>query len=114
MAFMRDKGAVTKLFGELAERYSQRNGGYTRVLKVGLRHGDCAPMSLIEFVDAEQAPAERPSPRRSWYRRRPLPRQSRPQRRRPRRRKIIPRGRQEAEGGFCRGEGKEVSPPPKL
>ncbi len=60
MAFMRNKGAVTKLFGELAGRYSQRNGGYTRVLKVGLRHGDCAPMSLIEFVDAEQAPTEKP------------------------------------------------------
>ncbi len=50
MAFMRNKGTVTKLFGEIAERYSQRNGGYTRVLKIGLRNGDCAPMSLIEFV----------------------------------------------------------------
>jgi large subunit ribosomal protein L17 len=60
MAFMRNKGAVTKLFGEVAERYSQRNGGYTRVLKIGLRHGDCAPMSLIEFVEDKEAPTEKP------------------------------------------------------
>ena len=60
MAFMRNKGAVTKLFGEIAERYSQRNGGYTRVLKLGLRHGDCAPMSLIEFVEGKEAPTEKP------------------------------------------------------
>lgn len=64
MAFMRNKGAVTKLFDEVAERYKERSGGYTRVLKVGLRHGDCAPMSLIEFVDAEQAPAEKAKPKK--------------------------------------------------
>ena len=60
MAFMRNKGAVTKLFGEVAERYSQRNGGFTRVLKIGLRHGDCAPMSLIEFVEGNEVPTDKP------------------------------------------------------
>ena len=62
MAFMRNKGAVTKLFGEVAERYRERNGGYTRVLKIGPRHGDCAPMSFIELVEGKEteAPTEKP------------------------------------------------------
>ena len=44
---------VTKLFDVLAKRYEKRNGGYTRVLKNGLRHGDCAPMAIIELVDRD-------------------------------------------------------------
>ena len=42
--------AIQKLFKELAPKYSDRNGGYTRVLKTGPRRGDSAPMALIEFV----------------------------------------------------------------
>ena len=55
MAFMRRKDVVTKLFTEIAPQYAERNGGYTRVLKVGPRPGDSAPMSLIELVK-ESAP----------------------------------------------------------
>jgi large subunit ribosomal protein L17 len=62
MAFMRSKSAVTKLFGEVAERYVERNGGYTRVLKIGVRHGDCAPMSLIELVEGKSTPSAKPKP----------------------------------------------------
>ena len=51
MAFLRSKAVVTKLFDDLAERTATRPGGYTRILKVGRRAGDCAPMSLIELVD---------------------------------------------------------------
>jgi large subunit ribosomal protein L17 len=42
---------VDKLFGELAERYRQQRGGYVRILKAGFRHGDMAPMAVIELVD---------------------------------------------------------------
>ncbi len=46
-----DEEQVTKLFAILAERYRNRQGGYTRVLKAGFRYGDSAPMAVIELVD---------------------------------------------------------------
>ena len=51
MATLRDRAIAQKLFGELAERYASRPGGYTRVLKAGFRYGDMAPMAVIELVD---------------------------------------------------------------
>ena len=53
MSFLRDDAAVAKLFGALAERYKDRPGGYTRVMKAGFRYGDMAPMAIIEFVDRD-------------------------------------------------------------
>jgi large subunit ribosomal protein L17 len=53
LAFLRDNEVVSKLFSTLAERYKDRNGGYTRVLKAGLRYGDCAQMAIIELVDRD-------------------------------------------------------------
>ena len=50
-AFLRDDRTVSKLFDQLAPRYGDRQGGYTRVLKAGFRYGDCAPMAIIELVD---------------------------------------------------------------
>jgi len=49
-AFLRDKEVVTKLFAEVAPKYSERNGGYTRIMKTGVRRGDSAEMAIIELV----------------------------------------------------------------
>jgi large subunit ribosomal protein L17 len=54
-AQLRDDVIVAKLFGPLAERYKGRAGGYCRVLKAGVRHGDAADMAVIELVDRDTA-----------------------------------------------------------
>jgi large subunit ribosomal protein L17 len=48
---LRDRDMVVKLFAELGPRYKSRNGGYLRILKMGFRQGDNAPMALVELVD---------------------------------------------------------------
>ncbi|MBO6919746.1 MAG: 50S ribosomal protein L17 [Rhizobiaceae bacterium] len=50
---IQDKDAVKKLFDTIAARYATRNGGYLRIMRAGFRHGDNAPMAIIEFVDRD-------------------------------------------------------------
>ncbi len=55
---LRDRGIVEKLFDDLGPRYAKRNGGYLRILKIGFRNGDNAPMALVTLMDrADDAPA---------------------------------------------------------
>ncbi len=62
---LRDKEAVGKLFSDLGPRFKDRPGGYLRILKIGPRPGDAAPMAIVQLVDgplgeeAEAAPAEK-------------------------------------------------------
>ncbi|HHU61253.1 MAG TPA: 50S ribosomal protein L17 [Natronincola sp.] len=49
-AFLMDPVAVQKLFDDVAPKYAERNGGYTRIIRTGVRRGDAAPMAIIEWV----------------------------------------------------------------
>jgi large subunit ribosomal protein L17 len=57
---VRDRVAVTKLFDDIAPRYAARRGGYTRIVKIGQRPGDAAPMSLLELIP-DDAPKAAPA-----------------------------------------------------
>ena len=57
-ARLRDRDVVTKLFNELGPRYQARPGGYTRILKMGFRVGDNAPMAFVELVDRPEVSTE--------------------------------------------------------
>jgi large subunit ribosomal protein L17 len=57
---LRDRGIVEKLFDDLGPRYAKRNGGYLRILKIGFRNGDNAPMALVMLMDR---PEESPEPK---------------------------------------------------
>jgi len=54
LAFIRDKDVVHKLFGEIKDRYLDRNGGYTKISKLRYRHGDAAPLSVIELIGRKE------------------------------------------------------------
>ena len=58
-SFIKDKEVLQKLFGEIAEKYKDRPGGYTRIIKMGYRRGDNAPLSLIEIVQEDYKPKKK-------------------------------------------------------
>jgi large subunit ribosomal protein L17 len=59
LGIVQDKAVVRKLFDSIAPRFKERPGGYTRIIKVGTRRGDAAPISLIELVMGEDGGAEK-------------------------------------------------------
>ena len=67
--FMQSRDAVKKLFDEIAPRFKERNGGYTRVVKFGFRRGDAASLSIIEFTGvSEKAEAKKARKKRAQRR----------------------------------------------
>jgi large subunit ribosomal protein L17 len=61
LAVLRQKDAVKKLFDDIAPRSASRNGGYTRIIKLGQRRSDAAPVAFLEWVDAPQIDHEEPA-----------------------------------------------------
>jgi large subunit ribosomal protein L17 len=68
LGIVQDKAVVRKLFDTIGPRFKDRPGGYTRIIKIGIRRGDAAPLSIIELVGGEASAAEQ-KPRRRARRR---------------------------------------------
>lgn len=60
MALVKDQEAVTKAFNTFGKRFADRKGGYTRIYKIGHRHGDAAPVAIIEYLAETALPESRP------------------------------------------------------
>jgi large subunit ribosomal protein L17 len=75
LGIVQDKAVVRKLFDSIAPRFKDRPGGYTRIIKVGMRRGDAAPISLIELVAAVDGGAEKAGAAGQKKRRRARPKE---------------------------------------
>ena len=71
LSTLRQKNAVKKLFDDIASRSAERNGGYTRIVRLGQRKSDSAPMAFIEWVDAAEVIEEKPAEEKKAKRKEP-------------------------------------------
>jgi large subunit ribosomal protein L17 len=79
VATLRQKNAVRKLFEDIAPRSAERNGGYTRIVKLGQRQSDSAPMAFIEWVDMAEVIEAKPEEEKKAKRKKAEPKQKRPE-----------------------------------
>jgi large subunit ribosomal protein L17 len=85
LSILRQKDAVKKLFDDIAQKSTNRNGGYTRIVKLGQRKSDSAPMAFLEWVDAAQVTEEKSAEEKKARRKEAEPKEKEAKREEPKR-----------------------------